>query len=172
MFMDGYKLDLNWISLECPVLSGNEGVYPSEFGCDFGILLTVKMKCTLQEYTDMIVAYGLAGENTYRAAAIYVEWFPGRKPSGRFYVLCNNYVTSVSLPTCVTYFIEGFSTTDKFLWRYCHHQFFTFTIHSAYSNGILNNFHKYLNWEWNRPMGETTIKKAHHAIYRKVVWKW
>jgi len=35
--------------------------------------LTVKMKYTLEEYTDMIVAYGLAGENIYCAAAIYVE---------------------------------------------------------------------------------------------------
>jgi len=43
------------------------------------------MKYTPQEYTDMIVAYGLAGENTHRAAAIYAERFPGRaqKPSGR-----------------------------------------------------------------------------------------
>jgi len=33
----------------------------------------------------MIVAYGLAKENTHRAAAIYVERFPGRaqKPNGR-----------------------------------------------------------------------------------------
>jgi len=42
------------------------------------------------------------------------------------------------------------------------------------NGGIWNNsFIKKL--EWNRPTGETTIKKTHHAIYLKwwqVVWKW
>jgi hypothetical protein len=36
------------------------------------------MKFTPEEYTDMIVAYGLAGENTRAAARIYAERFPGR----------------------------------------------------------------------------------------------
>lgn len=36
------------------------------------------MLFTPEEYTDMIVAYGLAGENTRVAAQIYAERFPGR----------------------------------------------------------------------------------------------
>lgn len=43
------------------------------------------MKYTPQEYTDMVLAYGLAGENARGAAVIYAERFPGRarQPSGR-----------------------------------------------------------------------------------------
>ncbi|XP_025158134.1 uncharacterized protein LOC112589361 [Harpegnathos saltator] len=36
------------------------------------------MKFTPQEYTDMIVSYGMAGENASAAARIYAERFPGR----------------------------------------------------------------------------------------------
>jgi len=36
------------------------------------------MKFTSQEYTDMIVIYGIAGENTRMAVRIYAERFPGR----------------------------------------------------------------------------------------------
>lgn len=42
------------------------------------------MRYTPEEYTDMIVAYGLARENARSAARIYAERFPGRRhPSGR-----------------------------------------------------------------------------------------
>ena len=36
------------------------------------------MKFTPLEYTDIIVCYGIAGENTRRAARIYAERFPRR----------------------------------------------------------------------------------------------
>ncbi|EZA46652.1 hypothetical protein X777_03909 [Ooceraea biroi] len=36
------------------------------------------MRYTTEEYTNMIVAYGLAGENARLVARIYAERFPGR----------------------------------------------------------------------------------------------
>ncbi|EZA47534.1 hypothetical protein X777_16216 [Ooceraea biroi] len=36
------------------------------------------MRFSCIEYTDMVIAYGLAGENAYAAAQIYAERFPRR----------------------------------------------------------------------------------------------
>lgn len=40
--------------------------------------LTATMQYTPQEYADMVIAYGLAGESAHLAARIYAERFPGR----------------------------------------------------------------------------------------------
>ena len=37
------------------------------------------MNFTAEEYTDMIVCYGLAGENAFAAARLYTERYPNRR---------------------------------------------------------------------------------------------
>ena len=43
-----------------------------------------------EEYTDMIIAYGVAGENAHAAARLYAERFPARErhPDGNVFLRC------------------------------------------------------------------------------------